>query len=475
MSLTVLHTSDWHLGRLLYGRSRDSEFESFLQWLLETIRRRQVDVLLVAGDVFDSSTPTHQAQTLYYRFLSAVSLTACQHVVIIGGNHDSPTLLNAPQELLKALHVHVIGQALRPEDEVLVLYDADQCPQLIVAAVPYLRERDVRQVHSGESLEEKAAGYVHGVEQYYTEIAEQALACQQELEKKVPIIAMGHLFTAGGYTQSDDGVRDVIVGGLGHIRPQLFDQVFDYVALGHLHVPQRVGQRDWVRYSGSPLPMGFGEAQQQKSVCLIQIKNADKPESTPQDSMPSGAVTKSQSKPTSADNLALADNTAFSDNVTPADSLPPAEQKQWEWQRLQHQFKVQLLPVPVFQRLRRIEGDWTQIEAQILAYKRKLESIWLEIIYTGDEVVGELRARVSELIEDSPLEVLRLQNQMLMREILAPVQAEKPLPELTPYEVFERRLEALQVASEQRAELLHTYGEALQLLEEEQPTEEAES
>src|SRR5699024_12304280 len=110
-----------------------------------------------------------------------------------------------------------------------------------------------------------------------------------------------------------------------------------------------------------------------------------------------------------------------------------------------------LLPVPVFQRLRRIEGDWTQIEAQILAYKRKLESIWLEIIYTGDEVVGELRARVSELIEDSRLEVLSLQNQMLMREILAPVHDEKPLPDLTPYDVFEHILEVSQPTSDQRA------------------------
>src|SRR5699024_1849218 len=106
MSLTVLHTSDWQFGRLLYGCIRDCQSESFMKWLLESIRCRQVDVLLVAEYVFDSSTPTHQVQPLYYRFLSAVSLTACQHVVIIGGNHDSPILFNAPQELLKALHVH---------------------------------------------------------------------------------------------------------------------------------------------------------------------------------------------------------------------------------------------------------------------------------------------------------------------------------------------------------------------------------
>lgn len=412
MTLTVLHTSDWHLGRLLYGRSRDQEFEAFLEWLLETIRRQQVDVLLVAGDIFDSSTPTHQAQALYYRFLSAVSLTPCQHVVIIGGNHDSPTLLNAPQALLQALNVYVIGHALAPEEEVLVLRDAQQRPQLMVAAVPYLRERDVRHMRSGETLEEKAANYVQGVEAHYEQVAQAALACQQALDVEVPVIAMGHLFTAGGYTQSDDGVRDVIVGGLGHVRPQLFDQVFDYVALGHLHVPQAVGGRDWVRYSGSPLPMGFGEATQQKSVCLIQIVCS-----------------------------------------------PPVQPDS------RHPLEITLVPVPEFQRLRRIEGDWAHIETQLQAYKDEHTSIWLEIIYTGDEVIGELRARVNALIEGSQLEVLRLQNQLLMREILAPIQADKALPDLTPHEVFERRLESLQVTPDQRRDLISTYGEALQLLE----------
>lgn len=426
MTLTVLHTSDWHLGRLLYGRGREQEFEAFLNWLLESIKKHAVDVLLVAGDIFDSSTPTHQAQAMYYRFLSAVSLTPCQHVVIIGGNHDSPTLLNAPQELLRALQVHVVGHALPPEDEVLVLRNKEQHPIMIVAAVPYLRERDVRQVHGGETLEEKAASYVRGVEQHYEQVAEAAILRRQSLGVDVPIIAMGHLFTAGGHTQADDGVRDVIVGGLGHIRPQLFDQVFDYVALGHLHVPQRVGERDWVRYSGSPLPMGFGEALQQKSVCLIRIHNA-------------AHVTDQE----------VAQSTAQG------------------WQRQGYSFDLELLHVPVFQRLRRIQGDWATIEAQLADYKREQESIWLEIIYTGNEVIGELRAQVEALLNGSQLEVLRLQNQWLMKEILAPVQAEKPLPELTPIEVFERRLESMQVVSEQREELMQTYKEALQLLVEE--------
>lgn len=421
--LTVLHTSDWHLGRLLYGRSREQEFQSFLDWLLHTIHAHQVDVLLIAGDIFDSSTPSHHVQAMYYQFLSAVSQTACQHVVVIGGNHDSPTLLNAPHALLKALQVHVIGHALDPEDEVLLLRDRQQQPLLIVAAVPYLRERDVRLMHSGERLEEKAARYRQGVEAHYQQVAQVAQQYQQGLNKPVPIIAMGHLFTVGGHTQADDGVRDLVVGGLGHIAPHVFDQVFDYVALGHLHVPQQVGQRDWVRYSGSPLPMGFGEATQRKSVCLLSIYEE-------------GAATQAI----------------------------PAECSVWR----RHGFELRLhcLAVPVFQRLQRIEGNWAAIEAQLQACKEQQESIWLEIIYTGDEVMGTLRTQIEELIQGSELELLKLQNQQLMKAILAPMRAEKPLPELTPLEVFERRLIAAEVAPEQHEELKCTYLEALQLLAE---------
>lgn len=412
--MNILHTSDWHLGRLLYGRSRDAEFDAFLDWLLQTIAEQQVQILLVAGDIFDTTTPTHRAQSQYYRFLHAAAQAGCAHIVIIGGNHDSPSFLNAPQALLHALNVHVVGQAASPQEEVLLLRDDAGVPQLIVCAVPYLRERDVRMGRVGEGVEEKARNYVQGVRQHYEEVLAEARRLQQTLTPPVPIVGMGHIFTQGGQTLSDDGVRDLIVGGLGHIHPQVFDEGFDYVALGHLHVPQPVGGRSWVRYSGSPLPMGFGEATQQKSVCLIRFAAAGQG-------------------------------------------------------RSQFEAEVTLLPIPVFQPLQRVQGNWAELQAQLSALQQKSEAVWLEIIYTGDEVIGDLRLQVNELLEHTPHEVVRLQNQFLMRQILQPIAEEKNLEQITPEEMFERCLHARQVAPDQWSALKHTYREVLALMAEDDP------
>jgi len=112
--LKLLHTSDWHIGRTLYGRKRYEEFEAFMSWLAETIQQNEIDALLVAGDVFDTSAPSNRAQELYYRFLCRVAASSCRHVVVVAGNHDSPSFLNAPKELLKALDVHVSVVAPHP-------------------------------------------------------------------------------------------------------------------------------------------------------------------------------------------------------------------------------------------------------------------------------------------------------------------------------------------------------------------------
>ncbi|MEO5348018.1 MAG: exonuclease subunit SbcD, partial [Magnetococcus sp. YQC-9] len=118
--MKICHTSDWHLGHTLRGQRRDIEFSAFLDWLLATLHRERVEALLIAGDLFDSATPTHRAQELYYRFIARVASTGCRHVVVIAGNHDSPTLLDAPKALLSALEIHVIGTALAdPRDEVI--------------------------------------------------------------------------------------------------------------------------------------------------------------------------------------------------------------------------------------------------------------------------------------------------------------------------------------------------------------------
>ena len=231
--LTILHTSDWHLGRRLYGRMRYEEFEAFLSWLQETISAQKVDVLIVAGDIFDTMTPSNRAQALYYEFLGKVSKLCCEHIVIVAGNHDSPTFLDAPSKVLKFLNVHVIGTACDDlNDEVLVLDAIDGTPHCIIAAVPYLRDRDVRGSHAGESADSKDTNVIKGIRAHYDEVASIAKARQEHLsdahQRHIPIIATGHLFAAGSKTTEDDGVRDLYVGSLGQISADMFDDGFDF-------------------------------------------------------------------------------------------------------------------------------------------------------------------------------------------------------------------------------------------------------
>ncbi len=398
--MKILHTSDWHIGRTLYGRKRYEEFEAFLTWLSETIRQNEVDVLLVAGDVFDTSAPSNRAQELYYRFLCRIAASPCRHVVVVAGNHDSPSFLNAPKELLKALDVHVIGNATdSPEDEVLVLCNEQDAPELIVCAVPYLRDRDIRVAEAGESVEDKESKLIEGIRSHYSAIAAIAEQKRAETGSDIPIVAMGHLFAAGGQTIDGDGVRELYVGSLAHITAKIFPECFTYLALGHLHVPQKVSGSDVIRYSGSPLPMGFGEAKQQKSVCQVEFHS------------------------TSA--------------------------------------SVQLIDVPVFQKLERVKGDWSSIASRILELSATNSQAWLEVIYEGDEVIGDLRERLDAAINGSQLEILRVKNNRIIDRVLGQIHEEETLDDLNTNDVFERCLALHEVPEEQRPELLRAYQETV--------------
>jgi len=197
--MKVLHTSDWHIGRALYGRKRYEELEAFLNWLAGLIEDENIDVLLVAGDVFDNSTPSNHAQELYYRFLCRAAASSHRHVVITAGNHDSPSFLDAPKELLTFLNVHVVGCASdSPADEVIMLSGPDTEPRLIVCAIPYLRDRDIRTAEAGESVEDKERKIMEGIRNHYRLVCDAAEEKRAMLKKPVPIVAMGHLFAAGG-------------------------------------------------------------------------------------------------------------------------------------------------------------------------------------------------------------------------------------------------------------------------------------
>ena len=406
--MKILHTSDWHLGRTLYGRKRYEEFEAFLAWLAETIQQNEIDALLVAGDVFDISTPSNRAQELYYRFLCRIAASSCRHVVVIAGNHDSPSFLNAPRELLKALDVHVIGSASEaPDDEVLVLRNERSEPELIVCAVPYLRDRDIRVSEAGESVEDKERKLIDGIRNHYAVVAALAEQKREELGVDIPIVAMGHLFTAGGQTVDGDGVRELYVGSLAHVTAGIFPACFNYLALGHLHIPQKVNGSETIRYSGSPMPMGFGEAKQQKSVCQVDF-GLDQSHST----------------------------SAF----------------------------IQLIDVPVFQKLERVKGDRDGISSRILELSATGSKAWLEVIYEGDEIIGDLREHLETAITGTQMEILRVKNSRIMDRVLGQIHEQETLDDLNVNDVFERCLAAHEVPEEQRPELLRAYQETLSSL-----------
>lgn len=406
--MRVLHTSDWHIGRTLYGRKRYEEFEAFLTWLTETIQQNEIDALLVAGDVFDTSAPSNRAQELYYRFLCRVAASPCRHVVVIAGNHDSPSFLNAPKELLKALDVHVIGSSSEAlEDEVLVLRNEHGDPELIVCAVPYLRDRDIRVAEAGESVEDKERKLIDGIRTHYAAVAALAEQKREELGVDIPIVAMGHLFTAGGQTVDGDGVRELYVGSLAHVTAGIFPACFDYLALGHLHIPQKVNGSEIIRYCGSPLPMGFGEAKQQKSVCQVVFD---------QEEGHSAAAS------------------------------------------------IQLIDVPVFQRLERVKGDWDGISGRMLELSATDSQGWLEVIYEGDEIIGDLRERLEAAISGTRMEILRTKNNRIIDRVLGQIHEEDTLDDLNVNDVFERCLAIHDVPEDQRPELLRAYQEAVSSL-----------
>ena len=403
--LNILHTSDWHLGRSLYGKRRYQEFEDFLHWLLTQLHEQHVDVLLIAGDIFDTTTPSNKAQELYYHFLQQVAQSPCRHVVIIAGNHDSPSFLEAPKSLLKALRIHVVGSpSTALKDDVLVLFDERQQAELIVCAVPYLRDKDIRTTQAGESPDEKNQQLLQNIHAHYQAIAAQAEQIQAQYDPRPPIIATGHLFATGGQTVDGDGVRELYVGSLNRVPASAFSPVFLYVALGHLHVPQMVAQDPRIRYSGSPLPMGFGEATQQKSLCLVRLQN--------------------------------------------------------------HHVDLSLLPIPVFQKLVSIRGDWPQIQHTLQQLSTESEAVWVEVIYDGDELIGNLRERIDQTIEGSAVDVLRVQNQRVIERLLQRTHQTETLEEMSVTEVFERCLTAHDIPEEQRPVLREHYQHIVQSLEE---------
>ena len=424
--MRILHTADWHLGQyFLAGQERLSEQRAFLDWLVRTIDEQQVEAIVLAGDVFDSTTPSHAAQELYYDFLVRLQGSRCRDIVIVGGNHDSPTLLNASRRLLRALRIHVVGGAPPdPAEQLIALPGTDGRTGLLVAAVPFLRDRDLRLSVAGESLEGRQTRIQESIADHYRHLSEHD-ALRRHRERGGAVLATGHLYAAGGEAR-EGAEREVHIGGLGVVGAEHFPAAFDYVALGHLHRPQVVGGRAHIRYSGSPVPLSFTEADDRQQVLLLD----------------------------------------FADDGSGA-GQPPV---------------ITALAVPVARRLQRFHGELDEVEAAILAFDNEAHSLvaWADVLVRSDEAPDVVQRRVQEALRERRAHVLAPRHARVQRLSDAPAldgrggpgNSGAPAPvehlhELSVDEVFGRRVAGL--PPERAAALTATFRELRQLLAQADP------
>jgi len=399
--MRLLHTADWHLGARLIERDRLAEHAAFVDWLIETLRTEKIDALLLSGDVFDAANPPQEAVALYFDFLKRLADLKTVKAIITGGNHDSASHLNAPRDLLRRFDVHVFGHA--GENNLVDLGGA------VVAAVPFLRERDLRQATAGETLATVHEQVRAAIRSHY---ATQLATCRA-LAQGRPIIAMGHLTVLGATTS--DSERDIHIGNLGSVGADIFDG-FDYTALGHLHRPQRVAGHETIRYSGSPIPLSFSEAADAKSVVIIDT----------QDHSPVPIL------------LSKSD---------------PDRQKNGD-----RRIEVQTLPIPTTRALIRVKADRASLTADLANVPA---GAWAEVTVKLDAPEPDLDRQVREAAAGR-FEVLKVLADLPVSET-APWQSTAPtLHDLQPRDVFRELLHEKHIEGD---ELTAVFDELLALRE----------
>ena len=275
MTVRFLHTSDWHLGQFFYNHSRHYEHQQFLAWLLLQIQEKQPNALLIAGDIFDVINPASAAQKQLYQFLADVhQLAPHMQTLMIAGNHDSGYRIEQVEPLLEKYNAKTVGvvhknnqQQLDLDRLLLPIYDEQQKIVAWCLALPFLRAAEITGVNEQSSNSQSAIAYLH-----------QQLIAEAKSRKTddQALILMSHAHMQGGETS--DSERPIIIGNEEALSTALFDEVIDYVALGHLHKPQKVGQAH-IRYSGSPIPLSFSEINYKHQVVEVTIDPNQKDES----------------------------------------------------------------------------------------------------------------------------------------------------------------------------------------------------
>jgi exonuclease SbcD len=270
--MRFIHTADWHIGQMFHEYDRTYEHQQFLNWLVATIKERQIDVLLVSGDVFDLSNPSAGSVKMFYTFLNqAVKVNPDLQIIITAGNHDSASRLESPKPLLESSNIHIVGVVEKDADGnidyeklIIPLRDNEGNIKAWCMAVPFLRIGDYPVIADCDNP------YAFGVAKLYEDVYQHALAKKQDGQS---IICMGHLHTQQAEVTDMDKVERSIMGGVECIAAATFHQDIKYVALGHIHKAQRIGGKEHIRYCGSPVPMSFSELKYKHQVIAFDLED----------------------------------------------------------------------------------------------------------------------------------------------------------------------------------------------------------
>ncbi len=263
--MRFLHTSDWHVGKTLRGVRRDAEYQEALQEVVRIGQEYKVDCLLVGGDLFDSIAPAPEAELAVYEFFREL-VAARIPAVVIGGNHDHPRRLNAIGNILELLNIRIRGEPAPPDaGGIIEVGSRDGAEMAVVAALPWVSEKKARE---WESL-------VKGGQGPFMDYAEEVALRMEDLSghfrRDAVNILLAHVMIDGASAGGDEsGERPLHIGQTYAVNPQRLPSNAHYVALGHLHRRQKVGQTTQAYYSGSLLQLDFGEANQPKSVWIIE-------------------------------------------------------------------------------------------------------------------------------------------------------------------------------------------------------------
>ncbi|MEO9144388.1 MAG: exonuclease SbcCD subunit D C-terminal domain-containing protein [Ginsengibacter sp.] len=272
--MKILHTADWHIGQLFHEYDRTYEHQQFLDWLVNTLREEQVDVVLISGDVFDLSNPSAASIKMFYTFLNkSIKINPCLQIIITAGNHDSASRLESPKPLLESSNIHIIGVVEKDvngnidyEKLIIPLKDNQGKIKIWCMAVPFLRMGDYPVIPDCDNP------YAEGVAKLYEETYQFALS---KIQAGQSVICMGHLHTQLAEKTGMDELERKIMGGIECISAAAFHEDIKYVALGHIHKAQRIGGKDHIRYCGSPIPMSFSELNYKHQVIVFELEDGN--------------------------------------------------------------------------------------------------------------------------------------------------------------------------------------------------------